>query len=302
MDSTDYSLGLKQYWHILQRRWLVAAAVFACTLTILPLALSQEEYTYSADGKVLIKKVSPNISLTGLDRDLGQIVPLENQGSPLDTETEVITSVPIIQQTIDRLHLKDASGKPLKLGQFLENLSVSKVKAADILKISYQDGDPKTAAAAVNTLIDLYLENNARVNRAEATAAREFIEQQIPQAEAAMRQVESELREFKERNNIVALSEEASRAVNVTADLQQNRADVQAQVANLDTQAAALRNQLGMNPEQAMAVTALSQSTGVQEVLTQPQAVESQLAVEQTRLTLVSQLANILQIIEERSI
>jgi polysaccharide biosynthesis transport protein len=285
MDSTDYSLGLKQYWHILQRRWLVAAAVFACTLSILPLVLSQKEYTYSAEGKVLIKKISPTLSLTGLDRDLGQIVPLENQGSPLDTETEVITSVPIIQQTIDRLHLKDELGKPLKLGQFLENLSVSKVKAADILKISYQDSDPKTAAATVNTLIDLYLENNARVNRAEATAARKFIEQQIPQAEAAMRQVEIELREFKENNNVVALSEEASRAVNVTADLQQNMADVQAQVANLETQAIAVRNQLGMNPEQAMAVTALSQSTGVQEVLIQLQAVESQLAVEQTRLT-----------------
>jgi polysaccharide biosynthesis transport protein len=66
---------------------------------------------------------------------------------------------------------------------------------------------------------------------------------------------------------------------------QQRLSDLQAQIANVNTQAQVLRSQLGMNSQQALQTTAVSQSTSVQDALKKLQDIEAQLAIERSRFT-----------------
>ncbi|HCF26337.1 MAG TPA: lipopolysaccharide biosynthesis protein, partial [Cyanobacteria bacterium UBA11049] len=184
-ETTESSIGFQRYWLILKRHWLPASAVFGSVFALTAISLLFQKPIYEAQGKLLFRKTSPTPSLTGMGKEIGELNTLQDKNSPVDTEAEVIRSVPIIQKTISRLELRDKSGNLIKAKQLVRNLSVNEITKTDILQVSYKDTDPKQAAAIVNTLMAAYLENNLLANRAEAVAAREFLQKQLPQAQAS---------------------------------------------------------------------------------------------------------------------
>lgn len=308
MESTESSIGFLQYWLILKRRWLPASVVFASVFALTVLSLLLQKPVYVTEGKLLFKKTSTTSSITGLGTEVGQLNPLQQESTPVDTEAEIIRSVPITQKTITRVNLKDQHGAPLKIQDFLEQLNLSNIKGTDVLQISYKDTDPQKAAAVVNTLMAVYLENNLLENRVETGTARQFIESQLPKAEATVRQVELALRSFKEENKVVALEEEAKSAVAIIGDLQRQFTSAQTGLADALAQSAVLKKQLGRDLQSAGSVTAISQSPEVQELLKQIQQVESQLAVDQSRFredhptlaSLKSKKADLQRLLKER--
>jgi polysaccharide biosynthesis transport protein len=283
MESAESSIGVQQYWLILKRRWLPATAVFGTVLVLTALKILVQQPVYHAEAKLAFTKTNPTSSLTGLGKEIGEFSPVGEQTNPLNTEVEVIRSVPIAQQTITRLDLKDQKGGILKVRDFLKKLMVFNTRGTDTVTISYETKDAKKAAAVVNTVVALYLENNQRVNNSEATSAREFLEQQLPQATASVRQAETALRQFKEKNKVVDLQEEAKSAVATIANLQNQLGQVQSELADANAQSQAFQNQLQMNPQQGLVATSLSQSPGVQDAIAEYQKIERQLAVERTR-------------------
>jgi polysaccharide biosynthesis transport protein len=281
-EQTDY-IDLLQYWFILKRRWLPASTVLGAVLSLTALVTFLQKPVYQAQGELLFKKADSTSSLTGLGKEIGELDSLQGNPNPLETEAQIIRSIAISPKVMPKLNLKDAKGVPLKRQDILKLLNVTSIKGTDILQISYKSTVPQEAVAVVNKLMHLYIENNILTNRAEAVAARKFIEEQLPQNKATVRKAEAALRSFKEKNKIVALTEEAKAAVTEIADLESQIAKAQVDLTNANARSVALRNQLGMNSQQAAALNSLSQSRGVQKVLEDLQAVQSQLEVERSR-------------------
>jgi capsular exopolysaccharide synthesis family protein len=286
MESTGYSeqLDFQKYWLVLRRRWFPATAVFGSVVGLAALAALLQKPVYEAEGKLLFKP-DRSSSLTGLKNDIGEIVRIGEKSDPLSTEAEILRSIPILQKTVNALDLRDTQGEPLDPRTILKlkKLKVNPITGTDVLLISYKDTDPKRAAAVVNKIVEIYVQDNILNNQAKATAARTFINNQLPTVEANVRQADAALRKFKEENRVVALQEEARTAVEIVSDLDKQIAQAQARLAEATAQSEAFRNQLGLNREEAVAVTSLSQSPGVQEVLTELQKVQTQLAAERRR-------------------
>ena len=232
MENQESYIRFEQYWLILKRQWLPASVVFGSVFALTLLGLLLQKPIYEAQGQILYKKTSPIPSYTGLGKEVGELDSLQQEGNPVDTEAVVIRSVPNTQKTMTTLDLKDKRGAPLKRDQFLKQLHVISIKGTDVLQISYRDVDPKRAAAVVNTLMTIYLEGNLLANRTAAGAARNFIEKQLPQAEASVRQADLVLRRFKEQNKVVALDEEAKSAVAIIGDLQRQFTSAQTGLAD----------------------------------------------------------------------
>ena len=284
MELQESSVSLEKYWTILKRRWLATLFITISVFIIAQLATSFKKPLYLAEGKLRFQRNNATSSITGLGTEIGKLDPLMQQSNPLNTEVEVIRSLPIIETTISRLNLQDSKGIALKTKIFLNHLTVKDIKGADVLQITYTHTNPKTAAQVVNELIKIYLEQNVSSRRAEAAAARQFIEKQLPKAELVVRKTESELAVFKEKNKIVSLQEEASKAIEVIGDLQLRINDTQSQLANINSQYQVITQQLGMNPKQALSMTSISQISGVQDILKEIQQLQSQLANRKTVL------------------
>jgi polysaccharide biosynthesis transport protein len=279
------NIDLQQYWLILKRRWLVTATMIGSVFGVTALATFSQKPVYEAQGKLLLKQQSGASSLTGLSEKVGELSGLTNLSNPLETEAEVIRSNPLVQKTIDKLQLKDKQGKPLEIGAFVTNLKVKGIRGTDVMELSYRSTNQEEAAAVINDLMDSYLDNNIRTNRAEATAAKDFLTKQLPQIERTVVEAEVALRRFKDENQVISLQEEAKVGVEGLRNLSEEITKAQAELASVKNRSAGLQSQLELTTRQAVKLSTLSQSPGVQQLLTEYQKLQAEIAVTKTRFT-----------------
>ena len=285
--NSQSSLGTDRYWHMLKRRWLPGSLVFVTVLTLGIVANTMKKNVYEADAKIKFKKSSVNDTLSEVSKALGAFSPIAQEGNPIDTEAEVLRSVPLIKKTINdpELQLKDDDGEKLSVTDFLSNLKVGSIPATDILEVSYVSEDPVLAAKVVNTLVKNYLENNLVVNKAEVVSAKEFLQEQLPKVQESLRETETAIRQLKENNEFVAPDEDTRTLIEGLRELQAEIAKARGEMANADSQANYIRDKLGLTSEQAVVLTTVSQAPEVRETISKLQNAESELAIVQARFT-----------------
>lgn len=290
MESREsIDLDLSRYLLILKRWWLPGTAIFAATVMLSAIATQFMKPSYEAEGKLLFripsfKVVGSNLLPTNNEGgDAGDLKSLLATQNPINTQIEVISSPSLLQRTIDKLGLKDKEGKPIEVDQLRKAVILKIINGTDVLRISYTSRDPEQAAAVVNTIMNLYLENDILTNRSEAAAARQFMAKQLPKTQEAVNNAEVALRIFKQKHQIANLSEETRSAVATIGNLDNEMNTVRAQLDEVNAQTNELRQKVELNSQEAIAVSALSQSPAVQGVLTQLQDTDRQLAVERSR-------------------
>jgi capsular exopolysaccharide synthesis family protein len=307
-ETQDSSVDIQQYWLIFKRRWLVASIVFASVFGATALVTYLTKPVYESEGKLVFTKKSGSSSLSGLSQQMGELGALTNLSNPVDTESEIIRSYPIVIKTITTLKLTDDQGKQLSLEVFLKKLKLKTVRGTDVMQLSYKSTNPQEAANVVNSLMKYYLESNVRTNRREATSAREFLSKQLPEVESRVTKAEMNLRRFKENNRVVALDVEAKTGLESLGRLNEAITQSQGQLAAALTRSVALQNEMKLDRQQAVDLSTLSQSRGVQQVLTEYQKTQSELAVARTLYTddnpkvvdLVMKEASLKKLLEER--
>lgn len=277
-------LDIHHYWLLIKRRWIPGAIVFGTTLTLVLIGIALRKPVYTAEGKLLVDSNRPTFfSATGLELERANLNQVNPQTNPLKTQTEVVLSSPLIEKTIESLELKDDKGKLLDPETFKENMEVKNVTGTDVLKVTYESKNRREAALVVNTLMGIYLYNNIYNDQTQAKATRKFIDEQLPKSEAAVQQADAALRRFKEQNNVTDLVESQKTALASIANLdnQINAAKTDLDTANIRVRE--IQRKLRLDSQQAIALSSLSQSPGVQQLLQQLQQVESQLSLERTR-------------------
>lgn len=284
MGPKEYEgeIDFQKYWLILKRRWLPAVTACVGITSLSAVAASLEQPAYEASGKLLFES-DRSTALAGIEGRVGELEALTVGENPLETQAEILKTTEIAEKVIGTLDLKDDEGKPLSPNALVEGLDVTAITGTDVMAVSFASPDPKIAAEVVNQVMEEFLERNILTNRAEAAAARKYIEQELPESRAAVRAAEDAIRQFKEQNRIVALEEEATASVQLQSDLDREITVLKAELEDVSAQAAELRRQVGTSSEEAVNNSALSEASGIQEVLLQLQEAQSLLAVERTR-------------------
>jgi capsular exopolysaccharide synthesis family protein len=284
-EDQDSPIDIQQYWLIFKRRWPVASVVFAFVFGVTALVTYSTKPVYESEGKLVFTKKSGASSLSSLSQQMGELGALTNLSNPVDTESEIIRSYPIVIKTITTLKLTDDQGKQLSLEVFLKKLKLKTVRGTDVMQLSYRSTNPQEAADVVNSLMKYYLESNVRTNRTEARSAREFLSKQLPEVEHRVTKAEMNLRRFKENNRVVALDVEAKTSLESLGKLNESITQSQGELAAALTRSVALQNEMKLGTQQAVDLSTLSQSPGVQQVLTEYQKTQSELAVARSLYT-----------------
>jgi polysaccharide biosynthesis transport protein len=276
--------SFSDYRKLLKYHWLPAGIVFLSVLGLFTASAYLQKPTYIAESKLKLHRESPVSSLTDLGKSIDQMASVTETSNPVLTEIQVIQSQPVIAKTLEQLHWT-LDGTSFKTTNFLANLSVTHIKDADIFKLEYKSHDPKKAAEALNTLMKVYLQNGVRSKQGEVSITRQFIAVQLPVSKKQVEIAENRLREFKQVHRILTLKDQVASAQTRIDDLQKQIADVRAQLANTSAQERVVIGKLGISPQQAIAISTLSQSPEVQDLLTKIQQAQAQLVTERNRLT-----------------
>lgn len=315
MESREsLDLDLIRYFRIIKRRWLPITTIFIGTVAMSVAATTFLKPSYEAEGKILFRMPSFKIVGTSLvpnfseGDEAGSLRSLMSDQNPISTQIEVISSPLLLQQVIDRLELKNSDGELLRVEDLQKQLTLRIIGGTDVLRLSYTSRNPEEAAAVINTVMGLYLENEVLTNRREAEMTRSFMSRQLPYTQATMRKAEAALRMFKQQHSIADLGEETRVSVEIVGNLDQEINTVKAQLADINAQSQELRQKLALNSQEAIAVSTLSQSPAVQGVLAQLQDVERQLANEGSRfqsenpviISLEARKANLIALLQEQ--
>jgi capsular exopolysaccharide synthesis family protein len=277
-------MDTSSYWLMLKRRWFPAAVVFTGTLAGTVTLLAQQPEIYQAEGKIRFTGADRSAVLTGVGAGVSGFDPTVESNNPITTEMEAIRSAPVLDTALERITpLLPADQPPLTRGTLRRGLKLTSPRGTDLLLLAYRNQNPELAQTIVDTVMAVYLDQHIQDNRAETVAAREFLERELPGAEARVQAAETALRRFQETYQVVALEEEKGAMVLAREELHRRITDINAELANANAQTQAFSRQLGMTPQQAITLTALSQSAGVQTILTQLQTVEAELATERVR-------------------
>jgi len=277
-------LDIQHYWLLIKRRWIPGAIVFGTTLILVLIGISLRKPVYTAEGKLLVDSNRPTFfSATGLELERANLNQVNPQTNPLRTETEVVLSSPLIEKTIESLELKDDKGKLLTPETLKQSIEVTNITGTDVLQVTYKSKNPREAALVVNTLMSVYLYNNIYNDQTQAKATGKFIDQQLPKSEAAVQQADVALRRFKEQNNVTDLAEAQKTALASIANLDDQITAVKTDLDTANIRVKEIQQKLRINSGQAIALSSLSQSPGVQQLLQQLQQIESQLSLERTR-------------------
>lgn len=286
MTAKDYTdeIDLQKYLLVLRRRWLPASLVFVSSVVLAGVYGITRPPVYLTSG-TLIFATNATTSLTGVGENLGRLEPLFLSNNPLDTQAEILTSDTLIQQVIEDLKLQDEEGRKISPYALKMNLSVKAIPGTDVLRISYETDDPELSAKVVNRLMETYIQYDIRTNRADAAAAREFIEQELPVAEIAVNEAAADLQRFKDRNRIISLEDESKSAVESLAVLETQISQLRAELVSGQTRSRELTQQLEMDVATAVTSNTLSQVPGVQQALGSFQAIQAELSQAQARYT-----------------
>ncbi len=315
MESREsIDLDINRYLLILKRRWLLIFSILAATVGLSALATTLLKPSYEAEGKLLFRVPSFKSVGTSLvpsnseGEEAGDLRPLVSTQNPISTQIEVISSPPLLQETIDKVQLKNNQDEPLKVEDLQKNLILKIIGGTDVLRIAYKSSNPEEAAAVVNTVMNIYLENDILTSRAEAETTRKFMAKQLPNTQAAVDKAEVALRIFRQKNRIADLTEETRTGVGIIGNLDNEINNVNSQLAEVTAQSNELRQKINLNSQQAIAFSTLSQSPAVQGVLTQLQEIDRQLANERSRflddnpiiISLEARKANLTSLLEQQ--
>lgn len=292
LNNPNQIIDMEEYlqlWIILRRRWLPVSIVFFTLVVLSIVKTIVETPTYRASGQLVLKK-NPTSSLTGVGRQLGA---LESSvtGRPIATEAAILSSLPLAEKTINALKL---NMNPLV---FLKDLEVSNIENTDILQVYYTSIDPRLAAKVVNSLMDVYIENDISANRAQTKSARDFIAQELPKRRAALQFAEKRLQNFKQQNQVLDLKTEAGSIVSIITDLNRQIEATQSELRVQKARIESIQQLFGITPQQAVIAGFVAESPSVVPVMQKLQ--ETQIRLETLRLELTDSHPTIINLKEQ---
>ena len=285
--NSPSNIEFERIWILLKRKWLPSFLIVLAGCTCGLFAGITQEKVYLSEGSILIKRKANTSSLTGVGEGINEKEPLYQDSIPIETEAAVISSLPVLELAIKAGNLQSGSTDTelITPETILQKLEVKQIQSSDLLRVSFTDKEPKQAARVVDAILSAYLQKSIQTNQNDTVSARQFIEKQIPQAEANLRNAERTIENFKSQNKFFDSQQSQQGTLNGITLIKEQITQAELDAVKAKNEATSLLQQIGITSEEALASTQLSQSQGVQEVLRELQETQSKIAISKNSLS-----------------
>ena len=277
-SNSETGFSLAEFKQVVYRRWKPALAVGMASFTGIFLITALQTPEYRSESLILLE--SPQ------NQESASIAPSIGAGSQyytlkdLSTEIFVLRSNSMVNKAIQKLKKRYPD---LKLKKVVKNLAihqaiVNKVPT-DVLSVSYTDTDPERAKVILETLGDTYINYSLQREKQKAANAIEFIDSQLPQAQAELDEAAKEIRNFRQANQLVDPELSAVEAEGLQQHVAEQIEQTKIAIALNQNQLQELNRQLGdlgQDSDTMVASSVLSQDGVYQNLAAQLKEAETQ--------------------------
>lgn len=288
-DHLSAALPLRELLRILHKHRLMILAVVAVMFTVVAVVTYRIQPVYEAAARIEINGETPDLSNL---REL--FMQLPSTDDYIQTQVRILQSDDLAMQTVRALRMYEdpqfavrpagsnanapfTSNEELRLiGAFHQHLTVGVVRNSRLVEVKFESTVPKQAADAVNTLSDLYVENNFRKKYESAMQASDWMANQLRELKVKMEQSHEALVKYERENQIFALDQGQNVTVSKLADLNKALTDAEAdrmakesqyqlaQTHRLDDMAAVMQNGMiqQLQQQRSQAASTLAEERG----------------------------------------
>lgn len=255
---------------VFKHKRLIGGLFLAVALPgLLGTLLQRPKYVATAKVMISASRTDPTVQPT----DVIKLEPVQLNESLVNTEVHIVSSRDLLESVARSLALPENGGiapvaaKPVNIAAQLQalqsSLSVTPVKASNVIQIDYRHVDPKHATRVVNRLVDEYMAYHALVHGNKELPR--FYDEQRKMLEQQLRRAEQALVQYTAKEGIVSPVDEIATSVRLVGELNSALQDINAGVAGTEERLRVLREQIAQQPE----VVKRSQSLEINPVITQ---------------------------------
>ena len=198
-------MNIGQLLRILWARRRLVVGVMVGALVLAAIAKLVLPPTYVASTSLVI-------DTRGVDPVTGAVTP--TQGSnPLSTQIDVITSRAVALKVVNDLKLVEGAGEESdrsRLGKayaLLASLEVKPSSAGNVLRIRFEDSDPKFAADVANAFADAYVRTSLELKLDPARRQNVWFEEQLRTLRDTVEERRQKLSAYQREHGIIATDE-----------------------------------------------------------------------------------------------
>ncbi len=254
----DYLLVIRKrmLWIICTFVFILAGAIFY-TLTLTPV------YEAVSTVRVTERKTGVEAFPTTL---------IGTWSNPIESEIEVITSAVVMEKVARKIGLLRENATPKEIEAqtaLLQGAILAKVvKDTDVIKIIARHPSPILVTKMANTTAEVYIKEDYQKKIKQATAVREYLEEQVKTVKEQLTQLEEELKQAKETGEVTGVAEILIDKLSI---LEKEKADLlgkytvrHPKVVAIEEQLDGIKKQLQTLPEGEMRIARMVREVEVQ--------------------------------------
>ncbi|MBF2029644.1 MAG: polysaccharide biosynthesis tyrosine autokinase, partial [Oscillatoriales cyanobacterium C42_A2020_001] len=291
--AIEAEAGYGQILAVLLRRKFWVLGVLVAAICVSALQSMRQEPTFISNMQLLIE---PNYQ----GKSNRNSANLENEFADANVEVDDATQINLLQSSallrqamilLQPEYPEIDPTDPGNVAAFKRAISVNQVVqrtgrdniATKIFQIVYTSDDPVKTQKVLKALQKVYLDYNREQQRLRLAKGLAFVNEQLPQIKGKLQQSETELKQFRKNQELIDPDLQAKVQTEALYRIQQEQQNNQVQLRDLRARFVNLQQQVALSPQNAIAVSRLSQSTRYQSLLNEIQKTELQLEQQRVR-------------------
>ena len=280
VTQEEEEINLRQVLSVVKHRWLIIAGITLgvtsaiATYTFLKTPIYQGKFLLLIGQPIEENKSSSRLAAQDILPQLG------GEDIDYDTQIAVLTSPQLLNPIFSKItpQYPDFTYSDLISKTGKSDLKVSQLKDTKVLEISYQDAEPEKIKLVLENLARHYLNYSSQERKTEINQGLDFVNAQLPVLRERVNSLQKQMQQFRQQYNFLDPDKEATRLSQQLTTTEQDYRAAQVALNEINSRSQALQQQVGLDPNQAIIATYLSESPGYQDLLKQLQEVEVELA------------------------
>ncbi len=305
--AIESEAGYGQIFAILLRRRFWVLGVLVAAIGVAALQTMRQAPTYVSSMQLLIEsnyqgKPSGNNGLENEFSDANVQADTGTQINLMQSSELLRRAMVLLQQDYPDINPDD----PSSVAGFKGSINISQITqktgkenvATKIFQIVHTGNDPVETQKVLEALKKVYLDYNLEQQKKRLVKGLAFVNEQLPQVKNKMQQAESALKQFRQNQELIDPDLQAKVQTEGLLRVEQEQQTNQVQLRELRSRYASLQQQLALSPQDAIALSRLSQSGRYQNLLNEIQ--KTDLSLEQQRLRFKDQTPFVQQLKNQR--
>jgi succinoglycan biosynthesis transport protein ExoP len=264
--------NLRRFLGVLRRRALVIISIAALGSSYTIWSALNLTDSYEGRFQLLVEPVNAQNNLTNITSEVGGSAS-RRAGLDYDTQIAVLRSPELIAEVVSELQ---PTYPGIGFGTIAGPLNVSRVRSTKILEVRYRGNDPAFVRAVLEQLSETYLQYSLNERQTYLRQGIQFVDAQIPRLQEQVDSLQEQLQTFRQSNRFIDPDSQANKIATQGTTLDQQQAEVEQELARARSFLETLQQDSG-------ALASLNESPNYQQLLSQVQQIETEIAFERTR-------------------